>query len=76
MAERRAHVRDVITLGEFVELAAQAAGGMEALRRRLGISKESLEAMGRSETPMPAEDATGLFKAFGLSPTSVTDSRA
>lgn len=60
--------RDAMTLGTFIEEAAKASGGMEALRRRLGVSKASIESMSASDTPLVTDDAHALFGALGLSP--------
>lgn len=58
--------RPTVTLATFIEQAALACGGTEALGRRLGFSKATVEAMRNSDTQMLAADAEALLEVFGL----------
>ena len=60
--------RDTMTLARFIEEAANASGGMEALTRRLGLSRAGVERMSVSDQPLLAEDVTALLEVLGLSP--------
>ena len=68
MDEHRPPAPDAVTLARFIEEAARTAGGMDALRRRLGVSKAALESMSVSDTPLVSDDAKTLLEVFGLSP--------
>lgn len=68
MPEHPLPARDAMTLARFIEEAAKASGGIEPLRRRLGVSRATIESMSVSDTPLVADDATALFEAFGLAP--------
>jgi hypothetical protein len=66
MVEHPVPGRDAMTLGRFIEQAAESSGGMEALRRRMGVSRARLEDMSVSDTPLLTDDAKALFEVFGL----------
>lgn len=57
-----------MTLAQFVAEAAHASGGMEALGRRMGLSRPTVERMSVSDQPLLTDDATALLEVFGLSP--------
>lgn len=67
MVEHHPPAQHTITLARFIEQATFICGGIEPLRRRLGISQASIEAMSVSEAPMLDDDAAALLEAFGLS---------
>jgi hypothetical protein len=73
MAEQPSPPRDTTTVARFIEEAASVSGGMEALRRRLGCSRASIERMRVSDEPMLTDDATALLEVFGLSPGGVAE---
>ena len=73
MGERPRPARDTITLGRFIEGAANASGGKKALSRRLGLSRASVERMSVSGEPLLADDAQALLEVSGLSSDSAAE---